>query len=232
VTVEFLWGERAGPTRGPKPSMTLDRIADVAIAIADADGLAATSMQRVATDLGVTKMALYRYLPGRAELLASMVERALGPAPEPAAGGWRAALTEWTERLLDGYLRHPWILAATVGARPIGPHELDWMERGLTVLTGTPLTAAERLDTLAVLTGQARMFAEQHTAARQPEALLAAAIDRAITRHGDRFPALAATMAEAGPDGQDQAFRYGLDRVLDGVEALINRRSGRSPGQA
>ena len=226
MNAEFLWGERVAPTRGPKPSMTLERIADAAIRIADAEGLAALSMQRVAAGLGVTKMALYRYLPGRAELLALMVERALGPAPDLAAESWRAALTEWAGRLLDGYIRHPWVLAATVGARPIGPHELGWTDRGLAALSGTPLSAGERLDTLAVLTGQARMFAEQQAASRQPEAQLSAAIMYAITRHGDRFPALAATMAESTSDEQDQAFRYGLERILDGVQALVRSRSG------
>jgi hypothetical protein len=175
-------------------------------------------------------MALYRYLPGRTELVALMVERTLGPPPGLTAGDWRTALTRWAGRLLDGYLEHPWLLDATVGARPIGPHELAWMEAALAALAGTPLTAGERLDTLAVLTGQARMFAEQQVASRQPEALLTAAIEHAVTRYGDRFPALAATMAAVPAEAQDQAFRYGLERILDGVAALIDgRRLGFAP---
>jgi AcrR family transcriptional regulator len=221
----FLWGERIAPTRGPKPSMTLEHIADTAIGLADADGLAALSMQRVAGELGVTKMALYRYLPGRAELVALMVERALGAPPALTAESWRAALVEWAGRLLDGYVRHPWMLAATVGVRPIGPHELGWLDRGLAALAGTPLSAGERLDTLAVLAGQARMVAEQQSVSRQPEAQLTAAIRYAISRHGDRFPALAATMAESTSDEQDQAFRYGLERILDGVAVLVRSRT-------
>src|SRR5689334_10146250 len=67
MSVEFLWDGRAQPTRGPKPALTLEGITDVAIAVADAEGLAAVSMQRVAAELGKTKMSLYRYLPGKAE---------------------------------------------------------------------------------------------------------------------------------------------------------------------
>jgi len=290
LSTDFLWGDRPVPTRGPKPSMTLDRIAGAAVAIADAEGLAAASMQRVSGELGVTKLALYRYLPGRTELVALMVERTLGPPPDLTAGDWRAALARWAGRLLDGYLEHPWLLTATVGARPIGPHELGWMEAALALLTGpplpaanrqlvsgsshtwqgfswngvgttkltrappsswrefqgtctwthevawreaalavlagTPLTATERLDTLAVLAGQARTVAEQQVAARQPEALLTAAIERAVSRYGDRFPALAATMADVPVQAQDQAFRYGLERILDGIAVLIDRRAG------
>src|SRR5690606_30477758 len=61
--------------RGPKPRYTLHVIADAALAIADEHGLEAVTMQQVAAHLGTTKMALYRYLPGRAELDAVMLDR-------------------------------------------------------------------------------------------------------------------------------------------------------------
>ena len=224
MTVEFLWGGRTRPTRGPKPSLSLDQIADVAIAIADAEGLAAVSMQRVAADLGYTKMSLYRYLPGKAELVAVMVERALDEPPVLLAGAWRESLTQWTRLLMDGFVRHPWSLAATVGARPLGPHELGWMECALAVLDGTPLTGAERLDAMVVLVGHARMLAEQATS-RDPEAQLNAAIAAVIQQHGDRFPHLADAMGEAAAAGeQDQAFDFGLARILDGLDALVSSR--------
>lgn len=93
-TVALLWGARPQPTRGPKPALSLERIAQAAVQVADADGLAAVSMQRVATELGVTKMALYRYVPGKAELIALMVDTAAGQPPllDRGAGGWRAQL--------------------------------------------------------------------------------------------------------------------------------------------
>jgi len=181
-------------------------------------------MQRVAADLGYTKMSLYRYLPSKAELVALMVERALGEPPALPEGDWRESLAQWTRELMAGYLRHPWTLAATVGARPLGPRELGWMECALTVLAGTPLTGAERLDAMVVLVGHARMLAEQ-AASRHPEAQLSVAIAAVIQRHGERFPQLATAMAEAAAAGeQDQAFDFGLARILDGLEALIRGR--------
>jgi AcrR family transcriptional regulator len=226
MTADFLWGGRLPPTRGPKPALSLDGIADAAIAVADADGLAAVSMQRVAADLGYTKMSLYRYLPGKAELVALMVERGLGEPPELSATGWREALTEWTRLLMANFVRHPWSLAATVGARPLGPHELGWMECALSVLAGTPLAGAERLDAMVLLVGHARMLAEQ-AAVQHPEAQLSSAIAVLMAQHGDRFPQLAAAMAEAATaGGQDQAFDFGLARILDGLAALIRSRGG------
>ena len=225
MTAEFLWRTRARPTRGPKPALSLERIADTAIGIADAQGLAAVSMERVATELGFTKMSLYRYLPGKAELVALMVERAIGEPPELGTGDRRAALQQWAQRLLAAYLRHPWVLVATVGPRPIGPNELGWMECAVAAMAGTGLTGAERLDAIAVLAGHARMIAEQAAATDRPEAQLAAQITTLLRKHGDRFPALAATMTSAATEGpQEQAFTFGLDRVLDGLQLLIAQR--------
>src|SRR4051812_33569283 len=95
MSVEFLWQEPTRPTRGPKPALTRDAIADAAIAVADAEGLSALSMRGVAPDLGYTKMSLSRYLPGKAELGGAMLERGIGAPPAAAPGDWRAALTGW-----------------------------------------------------------------------------------------------------------------------------------------
>jgi AcrR family transcriptional regulator len=222
---DFLWGSRAPSRRGPKAALSLDQIAAAAMAIADAEGLAAVSMQRVAADLGYTKMSLYRYLPGKAELVALMVERALGERPPPAGADWRPALAEWTRQMLAGFVRHPWTLPATVGPRLVGPNELGWMEAALTVLADTPLSGAERLDVMVVLVGHARMLAEQATA-RLSESALSDAMATTLAERGDRFPLLSAAMAESAVAGRDQAFDFGLDRILDGLAALIRSRSG------
>jgi AcrR family transcriptional regulator len=226
MSVEFLWGDRAQPTRGPKPGLTLERIADAAIAVADAEGLSAVSMQRVAAELGKTKMSLYRYLPGKAELVALMIERGIGEPPVLRAGTWRAALTEWSEQLYAAYLRHPWSVDATVGRRPLGPRELGWMECALAALdAGSRLTGAERLDAIAVLAGHARMLAQQ-AAARLDEGEMNAAMSQVVLLHGERFPQLTAAMREtAAGGGLNQAFAFGLDRILDGLQSLIDRRA-------
>jgi AcrR family transcriptional regulator len=221
VTADFLWQERAQPTRGPKPALTLDKIADAAIAIADAEGLAAVSMQRVAADLGYTKMSLYRYLPGKSELVAAMIERGMGAPPTISSDSWRAALKAWAEALLAAFGEHAWAQEATSGARPIGPHELAWTEQALAVLPDG-LTGAERLDAVATIAGQVRMIAGQ---AGQAESELAASMIHAMTGHAERFLALAAAMADVGAHGGgEQAFSFGLERILDGLEVLIRSR--------
>jgi AcrR family transcriptional regulator len=224
MTAEFLWQERAKPTRGPKPALTLEQIADTAIAIADAEGLAAVSMQRVAADLGYTKMSLYRYLPGKAELVAAMLERGLGGPPEISGRPWREGLGTWAQTLMTACVGHPWAQEAMTGSRPIGPNELSWTEQALRVLPES-LTGAERMDTVATLAGHVRMFAGQAGTGDQPEVELEASMARAMTEHADRYPAVAAAMADiALRGGTDQAFSFGLERILDGLEVLIRSR--------
>jgi AcrR family transcriptional regulator len=220
MTADFLWQERAKPTRGPKPALTVEQIAGAAIAIADAEGLAAVSMQRVAADLGFTKMSLYRYLPGKAELVAAMVERGLGAPPEIAGEDWRAGLTTWANALLTAFAGHAWAHEATTGPRPLGPNELGWTEQALRVLPGT-LTGAERMDAVATVAGHVRMIAGQSGS----EAELEASMARAMGEHADQYPALAAAMADIMANGgTDDAFSFGLARILDGLEALIRGR--------
>ncbi|GAA3033900.1 TetR/AcrR family transcriptional regulator [Streptomyces lactacystinicus] len=226
-TVRLLWGPPARPTRGPKPALNLERIAAAGVEVADAEGLASVSMQKVAGLLDFTKMSLYRYVPGKAELIALMVESAVDAPPDASEGAhWRDQLTSWAHHLAESFARHPWLLDATVGARVIGPKELAWLERVVTALDGHGLTGPERMDAAVLLTGHVRGIAAQARAAGSaatPEAELLAALGTVVREHADRFPAVAAAMAD--PGGRDQALEFGLERILDGLAALIERRA-------
>ncbi|KQV24016.1 MULTISPECIES: TetR/AcrR family transcriptional regulator [unclassified Kitasatospora] len=221
----LLWGPPPKAGRGPKASLTLDRIARAGIDIADAEGLGALSMQRVAGLLDVTKMALYRYVPGKAELVALMVDAAVGAAPPVTGTGWRDPLADWSRQLAAVFRLHPWLLDATVGPRLVGPAELSWMERAVAALADTPLTGAERLDVVAVLAGHVRAISQQSRAAGpegSPEQQLLATLGTLIATHQDSYPATAAAMAEAAQsDGQDQALEFGLRCFLDGLGVRI-----------
>ncbi|GAA1144647.1 AcrR family transcriptional regulator [Kitasatospora gansuensis] len=220
----LLWGPPPKGGRGPKAGLSLDRIARAGIEIADAEGLGAVSMQRVAGLLDFTKMALYRYVPGKAELVALMVDAAIGEAPPVTGTGWRDPLADWSRRLAGVFRLHPWLLDATVGPRLIGPAELSWMERAVAALDGTALTGAERLDAVAVLAGHVRAIAQQSRAAGpagSPEQQLLATLGALVFGHRDRYPATATAMAAAVTDGQDQALEFGLRCFLDGLGVRI-----------
>jgi AcrR family transcriptional regulator len=233
TALDLLWGTRDAPRRGPRPSLSLDRIVAEAIALADADGLASLSMQHLADRLGCAKMALYRYVPGKSELVALMVDAALGDPPRadgrqtgPAEQQWRAVLRLWATTIYGRYRDHPWAIEATAGARPTGPHEMTWLEIALTALAGTGLTGAERLDAVALLSGHVRSLV-QVTPPGQPsfEAELTRQVAAMLSAHPDRYPQVLAAFAESPePAGRDNALQFGIDRILDGLAALIAAR--------
>lgn len=234
-TARLLWGggARTRPARGPRPTLDLARVARSGVELADAEGLSAVSMQRVAARLGVTKMALYRYVPGKAELVALMVDEAVGPYPgeDPpgGGGGWRDRLARWAEQMLAVHLRHPWVLDVTVGPRVIGPAELSWVDHGIGALDGTPLTGAERMDAAVLLSNHVRGIAAQARATspdESQETALSAVMAELLRDRGEQYPAVAAALAAtaAEPEGRDQAWEFGVQRILDGLAVLMDGR--------
>jgi AcrR family transcriptional regulator len=227
---ELLWGKEPVRTRGPKPAITLTAIAEAAIAIADAEGLDAVSMQRVAGELPVTKMALYRHVPGKTELIAVMSDLAMGAPPDRPGLPWREALHTWALDLYDGFTRHPWLLQSTIGRRLLGPNELAWLERGLATLADSGLTGGEQLDSILVVTSHVRNLAQQSTTfpgstTGLTEEDLQQSLTEILTNEAARFPHLVTAMRTSA-GSQEQGLEFGLQRILDGLELLINDRSG------
>ncbi|WP_328391754.1 TetR/AcrR family transcriptional regulator [Nocardia sp. NBC_00416] len=233
TVLELLWGTDRRPTRGPKPTLSRAAIIAEAIALADTEGLAALSMQRLADRLGYTKMSLYRHLPGKAELTALMVEAALEKQPALDTSGpepWRTGLRSWALLTFQCYQRHPWVMELLVGARPTGPNELGWTEAALAALADIPLTGPERLDTLVVLNGHVRSLAQQVVGPGTTEKDFTGAMAAALELAGDRFPHLIAAVSESTGEPEadarqrDAALGFGIERILDGVAALLNGR--------
>lgn len=145
-TVDFLWRERGDPETRQK--LSADTIIEAAIAIADADGLAAVSMQRIGRELGYTAMGLYRHVPGKAELIAAMTDTAYGPPPRPPKSRrWRAEVEAWVEALWQRYETHPWTVQVPTRGTPIGPNELAWFEA-----LARPLATVGGLDVISAAT--------------------------------------------------------------------------------
>jgi AcrR family transcriptional regulator len=236
TALDLLWGTSERPRRGPRPSLSLERIVTEAISLADAEGLANLSMQHLAERLGCAKMALYRYLPGKSELVALMVDAALGDPPEPPAEptrtglgehSWRAVLRLWATTIFARYRLHPWAIDATAGARPTGPHEMAWMETALAALAGTGLTGPERLDAVALLNGHVRSLVQMTPAGQHDlETEMARQIGAALAANPDRYPQVLAAFSESpSTAARNNALDFGLDRILDGLAALIAARS-------
>lgn len=226
----LLWTPPAPAKRGPKPRYTLHVIADAALAIADEHGLEAVTMQQVAAHLGTTKMALYRYLPGRAELDAVMLDRALGSPGALPEGDWRRALTHWADDLHRRVLTRPWAVELSQRPHIPGPGELAWFEAGLSALSGLPLRGGEKLDALTLLVGHVMSLARRQSLGAASEKALALGLAPILETRAEEFPHTASAFADAAADGsQDDALRFGVERILDGIRSLLAAREPSTP---
>lgn len=253
VSMRLLWRgatPSAPRTRGPgrRPGWDVDAIVEAATAVADAAGIAGTSVRGVAERLGVTPMALYTYVPGKAELVDLMYDGVHAELPRDydLSRGWRPALTAWAGDLLALYLRHPWASQVSFARAVLGPHEQATLDTLAAVLrrTGLPPELLRRVTTVLfhLVRGTARTVTEARDAAaggtteqdwwvRRTGALLAQVPDFA-----ERFPH-ATWLGRGGADhdhrGDDgtpyvereamRAFHAGLAVVFDGMEAAISR---------
>ena len=145
--LDLLWGRRERGRRGPRAGLSADAIAAAAIRLADAEGLDAVSMARVAAKLGVTTMALYRYVANKDELLQLMWNAsALGAEHLVIEGdGWRSRLRSWAVIQRDMLDLHPWITQMPMAAPPVAPNSLHFVERGLAAMDGTGLPDASKI---------------------------------------------------------------------------------------
>jgi AcrR family transcriptional regulator len=138
----------AKPTLGRKPTLNLDAVVDAAIALADAEGLAAASMTRVAKALGVGTMTLYTYVPSKEELLDLMVDQVLGerelPGPgEPRPADWRDQVEVYSEQTRAMFRRHRWLAQISTIRPPVGPGMLAGREYLLSALSALSSTSTD-----------------------------------------------------------------------------------------
>jgi AcrR family transcriptional regulator len=235
----LAWGLADPPRRGPKPSLTLQAIVAATVELADANGIEAVSMQRVAARVGVTTMALYRYVATKDDLVFLAVDAAAGePPPGPVVGqGWRSATESWARDQLESLHRHPWVARVPIKEPPIGPNQVAWMERCLECIAGSGLSPLDQLGVLNLLSGfvlgHFRLYDELARGAAAGGLSLEGAQQRYAAMiqsmiEPTRFPRTAAAFAAVAnlttTDTVREDFEFGLATLLDGIEAMLPHR--------
>jgi AcrR family transcriptional regulator len=238
-SLALLWRPPAPP--GARAGLSVDRIVAAAIELADADGLGALSMRRVAEKLGAGTMSLYTYVPAKAELIDCMVDTVYGEVADPAAeaGGWRARLEAVARASHALYLRHPWMLQAATGRPGLGPNAVAKYDAELRTVDGLGLDDVEMDSVVAMVAsfvhGAAREAVEAARTAqrsgltdeewwRASEPFLARVFDPARHPLAARVGAAAGAAHNAASDPA-HAFEFGLQRLLDGIEVLVKARA-------
>jgi AcrR family transcriptional regulator len=197
-------------------------------------------MRRVAQQLGVSTMAVYTYVPAKAELIDLMLDTVYGEMRRPAWGrrGWRKRLEAVARDNRALYDRHPWLVDVSTTRPPLGPNLMAKYEYELSAVERVGLTDVEMDSVLTLILDFA------HGSARSAQAAAQAAQDTTMTDEQwwaanepllskifdeSRFPTAARVGSAAGAEygaaySPAHAFEFGLQRVLDGIAVLINQR--------
>lgn len=159
--VAMAWGVAAMPQRGPKRELSHERIVEAAVEIADAEGLSAVTMQRVAKSFGFTTMALYRYVSSKDDLQQLMLDSIVGSGDwviDP--DDWRLGLEQWTRTIAEAYTSHPWALDIPLSAESmVMPGQVRGADAGLRAMRTLPGAPEDKLAVIMLLTLYVRGFA-------------------------------------------------------------------------
>lgn len=244
-SLAVLWRTHERASRKGRPDLSVDRIARVALDIADTEGIAALSMRRVAEQLGVGTMSLYTHVPGKGELLDVMLDTVYGETDrtEHTPDQWRTHLECVARENWAMHRRHPWTLHVPTQRAVLGPQAVAKYDYELRGLDGIGLTDVEMDSVLALVLGHVHGAARgeaENTHIEQDSGLTdhqwwethAPLLERMLDPR--RFPTAARVGTAAGAEhgtafSATHHFEFGLHRILDGIEQLIGSRT---PNQA
>jgi AcrR family transcriptional regulator len=199
--------------------LSVELVVQAAIEIADEAGLGAVTMAAVAKRCGFTTMSLYRHVASKDELVRRMLDTTLGTAPALREPGWRAGLTQWSRDMLAVLDRHPWGIDIPITGM-LGTHaQLSWLDRALEALSGTPLDDGSKAEIALLLNGYVFWSARlRFQVPQETIEVIPSSVD--IGQYPSLARAVASGIFEDGSTPEDD-FAFGLERVLDGVSALI-----------
>lgn len=222
-----VWArERAGR----RPKLTREAIVRAAIGIADAEGIEAVSIRRIAAELGARAMSLYTHIERKEDLLDLMADEVnaevLVEGELPA--DWREAISAVVRHTRDGIRRHPWLVDLVAGRPQVGPNGLRHGEQSLAALSGLPIAPEWKWRIIAAVDDYALGFVIRETlrgegrsgytwTPQEREALMRPYL-RELLDSGE-FPNLAPLLGEitSGPPDADEDFERGLRWMLDGI---------------
>ncbi|MGW0200541.1 TetR/AcrR family transcriptional regulator [Nonomuraea sp. NPDC003201] len=229
-----LWARLERPAPAPRQTLSPHRIATTAVGVADAEGLDAITMRRLATELGVAPMAAYRYVSGKDELLELMADHVYGELELPGeTAGWRETLREIAVRTRELVLKHLWLAQLPPSAMlAVTPNRLAVAERSLRAVDGLDLDADTKMTVVNTVgsytqgvTGaeiaMRRLMAGQGWSSEQ-QVYLSMAPQLTYLLDTGRYPGFRQYIHEGRhKDRPGWQFETGLEYVLDGIAARL-----------
>ncbi|WP_131743328.1 TetR/AcrR family transcriptional regulator C-terminal domain-containing protein [Actinomadura roseirufa] len=233
---DSVWMRPERARRG-RPQLSRGEIVAAAVALLDAEGLDGLSMRRLGAAIGAGATSLYFYVAHKDELLELALDEVMGEIalPDPAPAGWRAAAGDFARGFRTMILRHPWVVAQ-LGVQPaLGPRAMRLSDRsvelfntagfdGATLAWASSLLMSHAIGAATTETAMRRMLADSGQDANE----LGDRFEPYLERIGAQYPNLAGWWRENREldfeSYQDEAFEFGLERLLDGLESWLARR--------
>jgi AcrR family transcriptional regulator len=236
-TPASVWAGRRTTTVPRRPALTREAIVAAALRLADAEGLAAVSMRRIATELDARTMSLYHHVARKEDLIALMADAVSAEVlvPEPLPSSWREAITCIVRRERDVAQRHPWMVDVVAMQLEVGPNMLRHAEQTLAALAELRLSPQDAIQVSAAIdhyvlghTLRERwdMFIESdatQNAERAALVLRRSPVLAELAEQGE-LPFLVPVLDAGFPSGAD-SFEQGLAWLLDGIERDLADRA-------
>ncbi|MFV0407273.1 MAG: TetR/AcrR family transcriptional regulator [Propioniciclava sp.] len=223
-----LWAPPAATRPGPRARLSAAAIVQAGLRVARDEGLDALTMARVAEVTGCSKMALYRHVSDRNDLLAVMADSALGAPPAPVASqDWRSQFTQLWDRLLAICVEYPWLLDLPDQVSGLTPRNLDWLDAGLAVFSESSLPLADRLNTVLWITENIRFEARRRRTVsgrvNDLDSMLMARDGATASLSARRYPHLLALIdsGAVGVDAPAESADLTYNLVLIGLTSIF-----------
>jgi DNA-binding transcriptional regulator YhcF (GntR family) len=233
-------------TGGPERDLSRERIIQVAIEIADAEGLEALSMRGIAARVGAATMSTYRHVTSKDDLVMQMADAAFGelpPAVPDDGAGWRERVAGPVRTLWRLHRRHPWLAHLSPLNRPLPlPGLLAHGEQILAAFGDTGLDAETTLDLQVLLYSYVQGLAINIEREAHAVATTGVSDDEWMRQQGPamgaiaasgRYPAFARLMDAFAVRGYDldldKIFELGLGLMLDGITAIVTNAGRTAP---
>jgi len=232
----LIWALPEKPARGQQPSLSREHIIRAAIELADAEGIEALAMRRLAAQIGVGTMSLYWYIASKQDLFDLLFDAALGEMnlAERPSGDWRADLRHIAFEMHAVLLRHSWLGSLFDSQPPYGPNGLRIVEHCLAAIYGLGLESVTMVMILETLTryvvGAASSKTAEETVRRRNgvsedewQTVLYPYLQQAAAT--GQYPTFAHVLATSRPPDMETSFEFGLTCILDGIAHSIDRRN-------
>jgi AcrR family transcriptional regulator len=244
-TLQLMWGKAEAPKRGPKAKVAVAELVAAAVRIADAEGISAVSTRRVAEAVGISAMSFYTHIPDKAVLLDLMLDAVAGPAVDGqeaqvfTPADWRANVAFVAREHRAFFLRHPWVLQVATHRPVLGPNTMRAYDYFLAAFDGLELSEVEMDLSVTMMANYVHGAVRDVARARMVKELTGMSDDewwytiQPFIETIDYSPYPVASRVGPvvgelyGLGDPDRAFEFGLERMLDGLAVMIERRGGK-----